>query len=60
MIELFLGIALGAMIATDTGHEIGNKVGEAGIACIKKMTKKRKEETWYDAQDEGTGTRSER
>lgn len=36
MTELILGIALGAMIATPTGRSIGNQVGDAMAAAIKK------------------------
>lgn len=37
MIELVLGFALGAMVFTDQGREIGNKVAATAAAQIKKM-----------------------
>lgn len=37
MLELLLGIGIGAMAFTAQGREIGNKIGDAAIAAAKRM-----------------------
>lgn len=36
MVQLLIGMLLGAMVATPTGRSIGNQIGDAAIAEIKK------------------------
>ena len=36
MVQLLIGMLLGAMVATPTGRSIGNQIGDAVIAEIKK------------------------
>lgn len=37
MMELLLGMLLGAMAATDTGRSIGNQIGNKAIDSLKKV-----------------------
>lgn len=37
MVQLLIGMLLGAMVATPTGRSIGNQIGDAAIAEIKKV-----------------------
>lgn len=39
MMQLLLGILLGAMVSTETGRKIGNQVGDVAIAGVKQMIK---------------------
>ncbi len=36
MVQLLIGMLLGAMVATPTGRSIGNQIGDAALAEIKK------------------------
>lgn len=47
MVQLLIGMLLGAMVATPTGRSIGNQIGDAAIAEIKKVMPK------PDAESEG-------
>lgn len=40
MVQLLIGMLLGAMAATPTGRSIGNQIGDAAIAEIKKTMPK--------------------
>lgn len=40
MVQLLIGMLLGAMVATPTGRSIGNQVGDAALAEIKKVMPK--------------------
>ena len=40
MVQLLIGILLGAMASTQTGRSIGNQIGDAAIAEIKKVMPK--------------------
>ena len=40
MVQLLIGMLLGAMVATPTGRNIGNQIGDAAIAEIKKVMPK--------------------
>ena len=40
MVQLLIGMLLGAMVATPTGRSIGNQIGDAAIAEIKKVMPK--------------------
>ena len=40
MVQLLIGMLLGAMVATPTGRSIGNQIGDAAIAEIKKAIPK--------------------
>ena len=40
MVQLLIGMLLGAMVATPTGRIIGNQIGDAAIAEIKKAMPK--------------------
>lgn len=37
MLELLLGMALGALAFTEQGHEIGNKIGGMALDAAKKV-----------------------
>ena len=37
MLQLLVGMLLGAMISTETGRSIGNQVGNAAIGGLKKV-----------------------
>lgn len=39
MMQMLLGILLGAMVSTETGRKIGNQVGDVAIAGVKQMIK---------------------
>ena len=39
MVELLIGMLLGAMVSTETGRDIGNQLGNAAIAGAKKALK---------------------
>jgi hypothetical protein len=41
MTELIIGFGLGAMALTNTGREIGNKLGDAALSAAKRGLKKR-------------------
>lgn len=58
MLQLLVGMLLGAMVSTETGRSIGNQVGNAAIGGLKKVTgaafpeeSARKEDT-YEADSE--------
>lgn len=38
MLQLLVGMLLGAMVSTETGRSIGNQVGNAAIGGLKKVT----------------------
>lgn len=38
MLQLLVGVLLGAMVSTETGRSIGNQVGNAAIGGLKKVT----------------------
>jgi len=40
MVQLLIGMLLGAMVATPTGRSIGNQIGDAAITEIKKAIPK--------------------
>lgn len=40
MVQLLIGILLGAMASTQTGRSIGNQIGDAAITEIKKVMPK--------------------
>ena len=40
MVQLLIGMLLGAMVATPTGRSIGNQIGDAALAEIKKAMPK--------------------
>lgn len=40
MVQLLIGMLLGAMVATPTGRSIGNQIGDAAPAEIKKAMPK--------------------
>ncbi len=40
MVQLLIGMLLGAMVATPTGRSIGNQIGDTAIAEIKKAMPK--------------------
>lgn len=44
MLELLLGVGLGAMVFTEHGRELGNKVGNSAIAAAKGMLKNGKKD----------------
>lgn len=37
MLQLLVGMLLGAMVSTETGRSIGNQVGNAAIGGLKKV-----------------------
>lgn len=37
MLQLLVGMLLGAMVSTETGRSIGNQVGNAAIGSLKKV-----------------------
>lgn len=37
MLQLLVGMLLGAMVSTETGRSIGNQVGNAAISGLKKV-----------------------
>lgn len=37
MLQLLVGMLLGAMVSTETGRSIGNQVGNAAIGGLKKI-----------------------
>lgn len=43
--ELLIGMILGAMVATETGRNIGNQVGDAALKKLKQAAKAGKEES---------------
>ena len=45
MVQLLIGMLLGAMVATPTGRSIGNQIGDVAIAEIKKAIPKPTEES---------------
>ena len=38
MLQLLVGILLGAMVSTETGRSIGNQLSDAAIGGLKKVT----------------------
>lgn len=53
MLELLLGIGIGAMVFTAQGREIGNKIGDSAIAAAKRMMK---DATENEPTERATGT----
>lgn len=51
MLELILGIAIGALAFTEQGHEIGNKIGEIAASSVKKAVENGKKPA-----EQSTGT----
>lgn len=44
MIELLVGFMLGGLAFTEKGHEIGNKIYNAGVSAVKKAAKEAKKD----------------
>lgn len=58
MLQLLVGMLLGAMVSTETGRSIGNQLGDAAIGGLKKvagaaiLTNETREEDAHEADSE--------